>query len=230
MNDRMSLEMEKTVDSLRFSMPKKRQRSSMPLLLRIVLSETSPALLIAVLTAVLICGYVFTELFTIPASIVFFASPVPLLIFLHSYILRCNDEMRELEYTFRYSYGEMLLARSLVISVYTALSLLFLCLTVHEVSGTSFIRLLLCGALPNVYLFSVLLLIASKVRDTESLSFISSALWLSTLVLALSFDVNDWLLEASAVLLTVLLFVGACTCVIAIFRFLRREKYATYTL
>ena len=230
MNDRMSLEMQKTVDSLRFSMPKKRQRSSMPLLLRIVMSETSPALLIAVLSAVLICGYVFAEFLAVPASVVFLTSPVPLLIFLHSCILRCNDGMRELEYTFRYSYGEMLIARSLVVWVYAALSLMLLCLTVHEVSDASFIRLLLCGALPNVYLFSALLFIASKVRDTESMSFITSALWLSTIGLPLSFDVNGWFLEASAVLLTVLLFVGAGTCVIATIKFLRREKYAIHTL
>ena len=61
-----------------------------------------------------------------------------------------SHSLRELEDTFQYSYAEMLIARSTVISFYMFGTLIFLSMALHFSVGENFLRLALCGAVPSI--------------------------------------------------------------------------------
>ena len=227
MNDRMEIEIERTIENLRSSMPTKlRKQTTIFTLLRVAVSEMNPILLTCVLGGILACGYIFTDILSMPTVTVFCTTPLPLLLLFHSYVLRQNEAMRELEDTFCYSYAEMLIARCMVISAYAVLSLVCLCVTVHLTSSVSIIRLLLCGALPTVYLSAALLGIAAKVRSPESISIVATALWLALSFAMLYFPLNELLMHTSLITFTILLIVGLVLYSISIFQISRRTKYA----
>ena len=227
MNDRMEIEIERTIANLRSSMPTKlRKQTTIFTLLRVAVSEMNPILLTCVLGGILVCGYIFTDILSMPTVTVFCTTPLPLLLLFHSYVLRQNEAMRELEDTFCYSYAEMLIARCMVISTYTVLSLVCLCVMVHLTSSVSIIRLLLCGALPTVYLSAALLGVAAKVRSPESISIVAIALWLALCFVMQYFPLNELLLHTSLVTFTILLIVGLVLYSISIIQISRRTKYA----
>ena len=227
MNDRMEIEIERTIANLRSSMPTKlRKQTTIFSLLRVAVSEMNLVLLTCVLGGILVCGYVFTDILSMPAVTVFCTTPLPLLLLFHSYVLRQNEAMRELEDTFCYSYAEMLIARCMVISAYTVLSLVCLCVMVHLTSSVSIIRLLLCGALPTVYLSAVLLGVAVRVRSPESIAIVAIALWLALCFVMLYFPLNELLLHTSLITFTILLIVGLVLYSISIIQISRRTKYA----
>ena len=227
MNDRMEIEIERTIENLRSSMPTKlRRQTTIFTLLRVALSEMNPILLTCVLGGLLACGYIFTDILSTPVVTVFCTTPLPLLLLFHSYVLRQNEAMRELEDTFCYSYAEMLIARCMVISTYAVLSLVCLCVMVYLTSSVSIIRLLLCGALPTVYLSAALLGVAAKVRSPESISIVAIALWLALCFVMLYFPLNELLLHTSLITFTILLIVGLVLYSISIIQISRRTKYA----
>ena len=227
MNDRMEIEIERTIENLRSSMPTKlRRQTTIFTLLRVAVSEMNPILLTCVLGGILACGYIFTDILSMPVVTVFCTTPLPLLLLFHSYVLRQNEAMRELEDSFCYSYAEMLIARCMVISAYTVLSLVCLCVMVHMTSSVSIIRLLLCGALPTVYLCATLLGVAAKVRSPESISIAAIALWLALCFAMLYFPLNELLLHTSLITFTILLIVGLVLYSITIIQISRRTKYA----
>ena len=227
MNDRMETNIERTIENLRSSMPTKlRRQTTIFTLLRVAVSEMNPVLLTCVLGGILVCGYIFTDILSMPTVTVFCTTPLPLLLLFHSYVLRQNEAMRELEDTFCYSYAEMLIARCMVISAYTVLSLVCLCVMVHLTSSVSIIRLLLCGALPTVYLSAALLGVAAKVRSPESISIVAIALWLALCFVMLYFPLNELLLHTSLITFTILLIVGLVLYSINIIQISRRTKYA----
>lgn len=227
MNDRMETEIERTIASLRSSMPQKRRKqTTIFTLLRVAVSEMNLVLLIGVLGGILACGYIFTDILSMPVVTVFCTTPLPLLLLFHSYVLRQNEALRELEDTFCYSYAEMLIARCMVISAYAVLSLVCLCVMVHMTSSVSIIRLFLCGALPTVYLCAALLGVAAKVRSPESISIVAIALWLALCFAMLYFPLNDLLLNASLFTFTILLVVGLILYSISMIQISRRTKYA----
>jgi len=231
MNDRMETNIERTIENLRSSMPTKlRRQTTIFTLLRVAVSEMNPVLLTCVLCGILVCGYIFTDILSMPTVTVFCTTPLPLLLLFHSYVLRQNEAMRELEDTFCYSYAEMLIARCMVISAYAVLSLVCLCVMVHLTSSVSIIRLLLCGALPTVYLSAALLGVAAKVRSPESISIVAIALWLALCFAMLYFPLNELLLHTSLITFTILLIVGLVLYSISIIQISRRTKYAIHFL
>ena len=227
MNDRMETNIERTIENLRSSMPTKlRRQTTIFTLLRVAVSEMNPILLTCVLGGILACGYIFTDILSMPVVTVFCTTPLPLLLLFHSYVLRQNEAMRELEDTFCYSYAEMLIARCMVISSYAVLSLVCLCVMVHLTSSVSIIRLLLCGALPTVYLCAALLGVAARVRSPESISIVAIALWLALCFVMLYFPLNELLMHTSLITFTILLIVGLVLYSISIIQISRRTKYA----
>ena len=228
MNDRMEIEIERTIANLRSSMPTKlRKQTTIFSLLRVAVSEMNLVLLTCVLGGILACGYIFTDILSMPTVTVFCTTPLPLLLLFHSYVLRQNEAMRELEDTFCYSYAEMLIARCMVISAYAVLSLVCLCVMVHLTSSVSIIRLLLCGALPTVYLSAALLGVAAKVRSPESISIAAITLWLALCFAMLYFPLNELLMHTSLITFAILLIVGLAVYSISIIQITRRTNYAT---
>ena len=227
MNDQMEFEIDRTIENLRSSMPTKlRRQTTIFTLLRVAVSEMNPILLTCVLGGILVCGYIFTDILSMPTVTVFCTTPLPLLLLFHSYVLRQNEAMRELEDSFCYSYAEMLIARCMVISAYTVLSLVCLCVMVHMTASVSIIRLLLCGALPTVYLCAALLGVAARVRSPESISIVAIALWLALCFVMLYFPLNELLMHTSLITFTILLIVGLVLYSISIIQISRRTKYA----
>ncbi len=230
MNERMKYEIERTIENLRPSMPKKQKTPpSILRLVKIAICEMNPVLLISAFLGVLFGGYVLARYTMLPVHAVFCITPLPLMLMFHSYVLGANEALRELESTLRYSYAEMLSAKFLVLSVYTALSLLCLSVTVYAVSAVTFVRLLLCGAFPTVYLYAAMLFTASKVRDTESLSAIVMAIWVAFMILLTELSLVELLLKASVTSLCAVVAAGMLLCCVSTYKFLRREKYATYS-
>ena len=112
-----------------------------------------------------------------------------MLLLFHRYVLASNQNMRELEATFPYSYPEMLAARSVVISC-CMFSALLLSVTLHVSAGEDLLRLALCGAVPGIYLCTLLLFLSARLRNPEGLSLLALVFWaaLCFLVTVLPFD------------------------------------------
>ena len=125
-----------------------------------------------------------------PMLTIFCTAPMPMLLLFHRYVLACSERMRELEATFPYSYPEMLAARSVVISCCMFGALLLLSVTLHVSAGEAFLRLALCGAVPGVYLCTLLLFLSARLRNPEGLSLLALVFWaaLCFLVTVLPFD------------------------------------------
>ena len=230
MNERMNFEIERTIERLRPSMPKKRNVPPPTLrLVKIALCEMNPVLLTGAFLGVLLSGYLFARYTTLPVHAVFCITPLPMMLMLHCCVLNGNEALRELESTLRYSYAEMLSAKFLVISVYTALSLTCLSLTVCIVSATAFVRLLLYGALPAVYLYAAILFASAKVREAESISAVAAALWVAFMILLTELRLVELIMKVSAGSLCAGVAAGIILCCISTYKHLRREKYATYS-
>ena len=125
-----------------------------------------------------------------PMLTIFCTAPMPMLLLFHRYVLASNQNMRELEATFPYSYPEMLAARSVVISCCMFGALVLLSVMLHVSAGEAFLRLALCGAVPSIYLCALLLFLSASLRNSEGLSLLALVFWaaLCFLVTVLPFD------------------------------------------
>ena len=125
-----------------------------------------------------------------PMLTIFCTAPMPMLLLFHRYVLACSERMRELEATFPYSYPEMLAARSVVISCCMFGALVLLSVTLHISVGEDLLRLALCGAVPDIYLCTLLLFLSARLRNPEGLSLLALVFWaaLCFLVTVLPFD------------------------------------------
>ena len=191
MNDRMEREISRTIQLLQVSMPEpKNRQTSVFTLLRIAASEISPGLLLGLFAGALIFGLLSVRVLSMPMLTIFCTAPMPMLLLFHRYVLACNQSMRELEATFPYSYSEMLAARSVVISCCMFGALALLSVMLHVSVGENFLRLALCGAIPGIYLCTLLLFLSASLRNPEGLSLLAIVFWSALCFLAtvLPFD------------------------------------------
>ena len=193
MNERMEREMNRTIEILRASMPCERSEAALSVLIRTAKSETDPLLLLALFLLSVPAGLVFSKL-TSPVITVFCVSPMPALILFHRYVLHSDPALRELEETLPFSYSAMLAGRAVWISVYMTAVFLALASVLSGATGEDFIRLALCGAVPNTYLCTALLLLAAHVRNQEGLSLAAMVLWAGVVYCAVAFPFDRFLL------------------------------------
>ena len=189
MNDRMEQEIRRTILRLQASMPEPRNRQTPVFtLLRIAAGEINAGLLLGLFTGALIFGLLSVR--ALSMLTIFCTAPMPMLLLFHRYVLASNQNMRELEATFPYSYPEMLAARSVVISCCMFGALLLLSVTLHVSAGEDLLRLALCGAVPGIYLCTLLLFLSARLRNPEGLSLLALVFWaaLCFLVTVLPFD------------------------------------------
>lgn len=209
MNDRMEKEIDRTIQLLQASMPEpKDTQTSMSTLLRIAASEMNVFLLLGLFTGALVFGVASVKVLSMPMLSVFCTAPMPMLLLFHRYVLTCNNGMRELEETFQYSYAEMLIARSTVISCYMFGTLVFLAMTLHFSAGEDFLRLALCGAVPSIYLCTLLLFLSSMIRNQEGLSIIAIVFWAALCFSVTVLPFNQLLQICSTVVYAVLAIIG----------------------
>ena len=194
MNDRMEQEINRTIDLLLASMPRKKSGAALSVLIKTAKSEMDPLLLLALFLLSVPAGLVITRL-TSPMITVFCVSPMPALILFHRYVLRSEPSMRELEETLPFSYPEMLAGRAVWISLYMAAVFLTLAALLSSATGEDFVRLALCGAVPNIYLCTALLLLAAYVRDQDGLSLAAIILWAGIVYCALVLPFDSFLLR-----------------------------------
>ena len=190
MNERMEQEIRRTIRFLQASMPEpKNRQTSVFTLLRIAASEINAGLLLGLFAGALIFGLLSVRALSMPMLTIFCTAPMPMLLLFHRYVLASNQNMRELEATFPYSYPEMLAARSVVISC-CMFSALLLSVTLHVSAGEDLLRLALCGAVPGIYLCTLLLFLSARLRNPEGLSLLALVFWaaLCFLVTVLPFD------------------------------------------
>ena len=193
MNDRMEQEISRTINILQASMPRKRSEAALSVLIKTAKDEINPLLLLALFLLSVPASLFFTKL-TSPMITVFCVSPLPTLILFHRYVLHSNPALRELEETFPFSYSEMLAGRTVWISVYMTAVFLALAMVLSSSTGENFIRLALCGAIPNTYLCIALLLLAAHVRSQEGLSLAAVVLWTGIIYCAIALPFDSFLL------------------------------------
>lgn len=193
MNERMEQEMDRTIQMLRASMPRKTGRAGMRVLLRLSVEEMNGALLLVLFGAAVLLGLTASRLLSQPMLTAFYTAPLPGLLLFCRYVLYGNERMRELEQTFRYSYTEMLVGRTAVISLYMLSVQICLAFVLHNTNGADFLRLALCGAVPSIYLCALLLLLAGMIRQQKTVSAIAVALWIVLAFLAVCFPVEQLL-------------------------------------
>lgn len=195
MNDRMKQEMERTIQMLQASMPKKNNRATVGALLRLSVEELNRALLLVLFGCTILFGSALAQLLSQSMLTVFFTAPLPGLFLFRRYVFHGNKRMRELEETFCYSYSEMLIGRTTVISLYMLAELICLALVLCRTNGTDFFRLALCGAIPSIYLCALLLLLGSTVRHQETVAAIAVVLWMGLAFFALYLPVEQFLCQ-----------------------------------
>ncbi len=193
MNDRMEQEINRTIDLLQASMPRRRSGAALSVLIKTAKDEINPLLLLALFLISVPAGLGFTKL-TSPMITVFCISPLPMLILFHRYVLHSNPALRELEETFPFSYSEMLVGRSVLISVYMVFVFLALAMLLSNFTGENFIRLALCGAIPNTYLCIALLLLSAFIRNQDGLSLAAVVVWAGIIYCASALPFDRFLL------------------------------------
>ncbi len=220
MNDRMNLEMERTIEKLRSSMPPPQKKSNCLHLLRLAVREIKPLYFVASVILTVLFGRIGTSIVATPMLTCFCTAPVPLLLIFCKYVWRDNKSMRELEQTFRYSFTQMLTARMMILAVFCLLSLLALTATIYSVvDHISFIRAILCGLMPLTIVSGILLLCAGKMRENE-LTVVSCALWIILSFAALYVNTDAFLSGCSLIILLIasIFGIGLNVCGLAILR------------
>lgn len=208
MNERMEQEMNRTIQMLRASMPKKNSRATIQVLLRLSAEEMSGVLLLVLFGFTVLLGTTAARLLSQPMLTAFYTAPLPGLLLFCRYVLYGNERMRELEETFRYSYTEMLVGRTTVISVYMLSVQICLAFVLHSTNGADFLRLALCGAVPSIYLCTILMLLTSMIRRQKTVSAIAVALWMGLAFLAVCFPVEQFLLRLQTVVYGIAVGIG----------------------
>lgn len=226
MNEQMKKEINQTIQLLQASMPQQKDtHTSMFTLLRIAISEMNAILLLCLFFGVLVFCVASVKVFSMPMLSIFCTAPMPMLLLFHRYVLSCNNGMRELEETFQYSYAEMLIARTTIISCYVFVTLLFLSLTIHFSVGENFLRLALCGAVPSIYLCALLLFLSSIIHNQEGLSIVAIVFWAALCFLITMLPFNQLLQICATIVYMVLAIIGLilysiCSCTIITRRFM----------
>ena len=208
MNERMEQEMNRTIQMLRASMPRKTGRAGMRVLLRLSAEEMNGALLLALLGATVLLGVTASRLLSQPMLTAFYTAPLPGLLLFCRYVLYGNERMRELEETFRYSYTEMLVGRTAVISLYMLSVQICLAFALHGTNGANFLRLALCGAVPSIYLCALLLLLCATCRQQETISILAIALWMTLILFAIYLPVDHVLCQCPTIVYGVAIGIG----------------------
>lgn len=208
MNERMEQEMNRTIQMLRASMPRKNSRAAIQVLLRLSAEEMNGILLLALFGFTVLLGATAARLLSQPMLTAFYTAPLPGLLLFCRYVLYGNERMRELEETFRYSYTEMLVGRTTVISVYMLSVQICLAFVLHSTNGADFLRLALCGAVPSIYLCTILMLLTSMIRRQKTVSAIAVALWMVLAFLAVCFPVEQFLLRLQTVVYGIAVGIG----------------------
>ena len=208
MNERMEQEMNRTIQMLRASMPRKNSRAAIQVLLRLSAEEMNGVLLLVLFGFTVLLGTTAARLLSQPMLTAFYTAPLPGLLLFCRYVLYGNERMRELEETFRYSYTEMLVGRTTVISVYMLSVQICLAFVLHNTNGTDFLRLALCGAVPSIYLCTILMLLTNMIRRQKTVSAIAVALWMVLAFLAICFPVEQFLLRLQTVVYGIAVGIG----------------------
>lgn len=149
MNERMEREIERTVAALRQSLPRRGKSGGMPALLGVAARELSAPVLLAIVAGTAAFGALLAAVLNTPLLTAFCTAPLPAMLSLHRFVLSVNEPMRELEMTLRYSYAEMMTARTLLVLLWSMLALLALSLVLWSKTGEGFVRLALAGAAPG---------------------------------------------------------------------------------
>jgi hypothetical protein len=201
MNERMDLEIEKTINALRSSMPSLNTNSNYFYLLRLATHEVRPTYFVISIILTVLLGTIGTRIMSAPLLTSFCTAPVPILLIFCRYVWRDNKSMQELEQTFRYSFTQMLTARMLVLSVFCLLSLFVLTTIIYTmVNSISFVRTVLCGLMSLTIISGILLLCADKARENE-LMMISVAIWILVSFIAFYLNADIFLSGCSLILL-----------------------------
>ena len=148
MNERMEREIERTVAALRPSLPRRGNSDGLPALLGVAARELSAPVLLAIVAGTAAFGALLAAVLRTPLLTAFCTAPLPAMLSLHRFVLSVNEPMRELEMTLRYSYAEMMTARTLLVLLWSMLALLALSLVLWSKTGEGFVRLALAGAAP----------------------------------------------------------------------------------
>lgn len=170
----------RTVEWLKPSLPQRERRSEVLPLTRLALNEVRPGLFLGALVIALLGGF-FSARLSVPLVSTFCISPLPLFLLYFRYFWRGNDQMRELEKTFRFSFYQMCAARFTVLSGGAAAALMVLCLTASWGGGAAFLTLALCGASSATLLGGALLLLSLRV-SMGGLGLVGGALWMGMCV------------------------------------------------
>ena len=201
MNERMDLEIEKTINALRSSMPSLNTNSNYFYLLRLATHEVRPTYFVISIILTVLLGTIGTRIMSAPLLTSFCTAHVPILLIFCLYVWRDNKSMQELEQTFRYSFTQMLTARMLVLSVFCLLSLFVLTTIIYTmVNSISFVRTVLCGLMSLTIISGILLLCADKARENE-LMMISVAIWILVSFIAFYLNADIFLSGCSLILL-----------------------------
>lgn len=208
MNDQMEQEMERTIRLLQSSMPQTNRNVSLVTLFRIAASELQPFVLIMLSCGAIAFSLISAKFLAMPMLTVFCTAPMPMLLLFHRYVLSCNSGMRELEETFQYSYSEMLIGRTFVISGYMVVVLMILSAALHYSVGESFLRLALCGAVPSIYLCTLLLFLSTRTRNQDGISILAIVFWAALCFLAAILSFEQLLEICSTTVYSVLVIIG----------------------
>lgn len=208
MDERMNQHMIQTIYELRTSLPHNQNTIPFSEALRLAAAETSPLYLLIVFCGCLLFSTMFCSFFSMPSLTVFCASPLPMLLLYHAFMLRENEQLRELEETFCFSYSEMILARATIIYAYSGGFLLSLSLFLSRAAGMQFVWLSLCGAVPSLLICALMILAVGKCRNMEQLSLTAITLWAALGFLAMLLPAERLLQMCTTTLLFALTLIG----------------------
>lgn len=191
MDDRMELEIVRTVELLKASMPRKETRPQRIDLLRVAVGSISKLYLTGVFFAVLLLDIAFVSEASNSSLVVFCTSPFPMLLIFHKYILSVSEAQRELESTLRFSYAEVMGAKMFVVSTYTLVYLALLALSMSSLHGGSFIQLALYGAVPSLFVSGTVLILAGVLRNFNGISEMAFGLWIFAVFVVIKDNERD---------------------------------------
>ncbi len=205
MNERMEREIERTVAALRPSLPRRGNSDGMPALLGVAARELSVPVLLAIVAGTAAFGALLAAVLRTPLLTAFCTAPLPAMLSLHRFVLSVNEPMRELEMTLRYSYAEMMTARTLLVLLWSMLALLALSLVLWSKTGEGFVRLALAGAAPELLMCALVLRLG---RKTDA-AVVSAVLWCALTVAMVQFRLDEVMSAAPTYVYVLLALAGA---------------------
>lgn len=183
----MEREIRRTVEYVKPSLPKSTDRVSVIRLFRVALSEIDlPTVLLILAPSVMLVAFFASEIVS-PVVAMITLSPLPILLMAKKYLFSANEPMRELELTTRYTYPQLLSAKTVILSLTSLIYLLVLSVFTSFGDGSEFIRCTLGGASAALYMSSAVFLLTAIFR--------SHHLWIGEA------SVCIWLLGGASVLL-----------------------------